>query len=99
MNKPNIPPMLPSQEGISSAVAPKMVVRQPSQVSQAALHPPVAPTRPAQHAGIVTAYVDPYLFETGYYASRAEYEELSRTAPARLQLRADIENAPPKRKK
>ncbi|RPD43656.1 hypothetical protein DNI29_23250 [Hymenobacter sediminis] len=37
-------------------------------------------------------YVDPYLFETGYYESRAEYEELMARPPSTIQLREDVEN-------
>jgi len=33
-------------------------------------------------------YVDPYLFETGHFESRAEYEELSRTAKIKPRARA-----------
>lgn len=44
------------------------------------------------------AYVDPYLFETGYYASQAEQLELTRTAASRIRLRAEVESARPKRR-
>lgn len=43
-----------------------------SRVSQLPKPPTVAP--PSQE------YVDPFLFETGHFESREEYEELSRTA-------------------
>ncbi|MDQ2772910.1 MAG: hypothetical protein M3Y54_20695 [Bacteroidota bacterium] len=33
-------------------------------------------------------YVDPFLFETGYFESREEYEKLSRTAKIRKRLNA-----------
>jgi len=33
-------------------------------------------------------YVDPYLFETGHFASRAEYDELTRTAEIKPRARA-----------
>lgn len=38
------------------------------------------PPQVAEAAPAGQEYVDPYLFETGYFASREEYEELSRTA-------------------
>ena len=40
-------------------------------------------------------YVDPYLFESGHFASREEYEELMRTAVIRP--RSEVEFAQPKR--
>lgn len=98
MNKPEIPPMLPglpNSGGQPATAAPKALVRQPGPVG--AMSPSVSPIRPAAHTGTPT-YVDPYLFETGYYASRAEYEELLQTATSRIQLRADVENARPKRR-
>lgn len=98
MNKPETPPMLPgllNSGGQPATAAPKALVRQPGPVS--AMSPSVSPTRPAAHIG-TPAYVDSYLFEAGYYASRAEYEELSQTAASRIQLRADVENAQPKRR-
>lgn len=55
-----------------------------------------SPTHPADFTG-ASAYVDPYLFETGSYASPAEYEALTRMAATRIQLRADVESARPKR--
>ena len=94
MNKPDIPPMLPGppSPGSSSQPAPKALVNQPVPVSAALQGTPIPPTPPTQHAGTPT-YVDPYLFATGYYSSPAEYQELSRTAATRIQLRADVENA------
>lgn len=94
MNKPDIPPMLPGPHnpGSSPQPAPKALVNQPVPVSAALQGTPIPPTAPTQHAGTPT-YVDPYLFATGYYASPAEYQELSRTAATRIQLRADVENA------
>ena len=32
-------------------------------------------------------YVDPFLFESGHFASREEYDELSRTAKVRPRAR------------
>ena len=97
MNKPDIPPMLPGppSPGSSPTPTPKALVNQPIPVSAALKGTPIPPTPPTRYAGIPT-YVDPYLFTTGYYASPAEYEELSRTAATRIQLRADAENARPK---
>ena len=77
----------------------KALVQQPAPLNSVSGQPPIAPTPPASHAGgPASAYVDPYLFESGYYASRAEYNELQRTAPSRIRLRADVENARPKRR-
>ncbi|RPD44341.1 hypothetical protein DNI29_21790 [Hymenobacter sediminis] len=39
-------------------------------------------------------YVDPYLFETGYYESRAEHEELLARPASTIQLREGVANAP-----
>jgi len=112
MNKPLLPPTLPIPELAPAAAAkPQALVRQPAPVRRAAQRAAIAPTpmdRAAQRAAIAplppaqrpgsAPYVDPYLFETGYYASRAEHDELTRTAPARLRLRADAEPARPKRR-
>lgn len=51
----------------------------------------VLPTCPAQWPA-PAEYVDPFLFEIGFYASRAEYKELIRTAP--ILSRAEVEEAP-----
>jgi hypothetical protein len=42
-------------------------------------------------------YVDPYLFEVGYYASRAEYEELMARPTSTTQLHENVENTPKKK--
>lgn len=52
------------------------------------------PRRPATEPN----YVDPYLFETGYYESRAEYEELMARPQTKIQLREDVENTPKKKR-
>jgi hypothetical protein len=97
MNKPDIPPMLSGSPSPSSSPtpAPKALVNQPIPVGAALKGTPIPPTPLTQHAGSST-YVDPYLFAAGYYASPSEYQELSRTAATRIQLRADVENARPK---
>jgi hypothetical protein len=41
-----------------------------------------------QPAPLGQEYVDPYLFETGHFESREEYEELSRTAKIKSRTRA-----------
>ena len=99
MNKPDISPMLPGlpPAGSQPVQAPKALVRQPAPTNTSGSRAAVPPTPPAAQAG-ATPYVDPYLFETGYYASRAEYEELARTAPARIRLRAEAEHARPRRR-
>ena len=43
-------------------------------------------------------YVDPYLFESGFFTDKQEHEQLMATAETRLQLRKDVEEAP-KRKR
>ena len=43
-------------------------------------------------------YVDPYLFEVGYYESRAEYEELMARPTSVIQLREEVENTPKKKR-
>lgn len=45
-------------------------------------------TRPLQAAPPGQEYVDPFLFETGHFESREEYEELSRTAKIKPRTRA-----------
>lgn len=99
MNKPDMLPMLPGQpiKSTQAATAPQALTHQPALVNAASSQPVILPTRPARHQD-ATAYVDPYLFETGYYASPAEQAELTRTAASRIQLRADAENARPKRR-
>lgn len=97
MNKPEIPPLPGMLVTNNPATTPKAVVHQPAPVGEAASQHRVSPTRPAAPAK-TAPYVDPYLFETGYYASRAEYEELSRTVGDRIQLRAEAEKAPTKRR-
>lgn len=99
MNKPDIPPMLPGSPSTQpkQATKPSALVRQVGPVDSASVQPLILPTRPVPPTK-AAEYVDPYLFETGYYASRAEYEELSHTAATRIQLRAEVENAPVKRR-
>jgi hypothetical protein len=99
MNKPDIPPMLPGSLSTQSqpVTSPSAVVRQVGPVDSIGGQPAILPTRPAPLTK-AAEYVDPYLFDTSYYASRAEYEELSRTAATRIQLRADVENVPAKRR-
>ncbi|RZK28467.1 MAG: hypothetical protein EOO61_22020 [Hymenobacter sp.] len=98
MNKPDILPLLPGLPTTSSqTTTPKAVAQQPSPVGALANQNRIPPTRLVDSVG-VTAYVDPYLFETGYYASRAEYEELSRTSNDRIQLRGDAEQMLAKRR-
>lgn len=99
MNKPDVLPMLPGLPSKSNqAAAPKALIHQPVPVSAASGQAAIAPTRPVKRQS-ASSYVDPYLFETGYYASLAEQEELTRTAAPRIQLRADAENARPKRRR
>lgn len=90
--------MLPSQPANSGQAipAPQALVQQAPPTNTAQKRTPIPPTRPAAYTA-APAYVDPYLFETGYYASPAEHEALSRTAASRIQLRAEAENARPKR--
>ena len=45
-----------------------------------------------------TDYVDPYLFETGYFESREEYEQLMARPQSVIQLRKDVEKAPKKKR-
>jgi tripartite-type tricarboxylate transporter receptor subunit TctC len=99
MNKPDIPPMMPGSPLTQpqQATNPSALVRQVGPVDSASEQPLILPTRPASPAKTIE-YVDPYLFETGYYASQAEYEALSHTAITRIQLRAEVENAPIKRR-
>ena len=99
MNKPDILPMLPGQPAKSSQVsaAPKALVHQPAPVDAVSSQVAIPPTRLAQPVA-APEYVDPYLFETGYYASPAEEQELARTAASRIRLRAEVENARPKRR-
>lgn len=53
----------------------------------------VPSVRPARQVSLVAAeYVDPYLFESGFFSSRAEYEQLMHTAP--IVSRAEAEAAP-----
>jgi len=47
---------------------------------------------------ITPEYVDPYLFETGYFSSREEHDQLMATAETRIQLRKDVEEAPKKKR-
>lgn len=82
-------PLLPS----SMPIAPQPAAFVPA--DSVAGHP--QPTRLTHHdTPPVAAYVDPYLFEVGYYANRAEYEQLTRTAPIRS--RAEAEATPTRRK-
>ncbi len=99
MNKPEIPPMLPSPPATSGRAVPAhlALVQQSAPVDAVQKQGSIPPTRPTSRVG-TPAYVDPYLFETGYYASPAEYAALTRTASSRIQLRADVENARPKRR-
>jgi hypothetical protein len=99
MNKPDISPMLPGSFSTQPqpATSPSALVQQVRPVDSVEGQPAILPTRPASLTKLAE-YVDPYLFDTGYYASRAEYEELSRTAATRIQLRADVENAPAKKR-
>ena len=100
MNKPDILPMLPSSPATSGQIAhaPSAFVQQPVSTKVVNSRAAVPPTRPAQQVD-AAAYVDPYLFETSYYASPAEQQALSNTAASRIRLRADVENARPKRRK
>lgn len=99
MNKPGMLLLLSGQPEKSSQVvtAPSAVGYQPTPMNAGSSRAVIPATRPAQAAS-ASVYVDPYLFETGYYASQAEQEELTRTAASRIQLRADVENARPKRR-
>lgn len=99
MNKPDALPMLPSQPAISGQAipAPQAVVQQSPPVAAVQKQVIIPPTRATRHSDAIAPYVDPYLFETGYYASPTEYEALSRTAASRILFRADAENARPKR--
>ena len=99
MNKPDILPMLPGSPapGGQAVSAPSALVQRSAPVNAAASRAAILATRPTAQQ-IVAAYVDPYLFETGYYVSQAEQVELTRTAAARIQLRAEAENARPKRR-
>ncbi len=100
MNKPDSLPMLPGPAATSGQVAhaPSAFVQPSVAASAVSSRAAVPPTRPSPPAP-APEYVDPYLFETGYYASPAEYEELARTTASRLRLRADVENARPTRRK
>lgn len=93
------PEMLPGAPAAPqpATTTPSSLVRQGNPVNSGGRQPRIQPTRPVA-ASKAAEYVDPYLFEMGYYASRAEYEELARTATPRIQLRADVENTPPKRR-
>ena len=99
MNKPDILPVLPGSPATSGQVAqvPSAFVQSPVSAQVANSRAAAPPTRPASQAA-APEYVDPYLFETGYYASPAEEHELSRTAASRIRLRAEVENARPKRR-
>lgn len=44
-------------------------------------------------------YVDPYLFQSGFYESPAEYEELHKNAEQNIKLRAEVEFAKPARRR
>lgn len=100
MNKPDILPMLPGPSTTSGQIAhaPSAFVQPPVSTKVVNNRAAIPPIRPAQQAA-APEYVDPYLFETGYYVSPAEQQELTRTAAARIQLRAEVENARPKRRK
>lgn len=100
MNKPDIQLMRPGPPATNGqgASLPNALVHQTAPANSVGSRTAVPPTRPAQQAG-GPEYVDPYLFETGYYASQAEYQALSSTATSRIQLRAEAENARPKRRK
>jgi hypothetical protein len=54
-----------------------------STIARATATQVLATPAPAGHE-----YVDPYLFETGHFESREEYEELSRTAKIKPRSRA-----------
>lgn len=62
-----------------------------------ARHPQPAP--PASSAGEPATgyYVDPYLFETGFFVSRAEEQALTRSSADRVQLREEAEARPKRR--
>lgn len=45
-----------------------------------------------------TNYVDPYLFEAGFYESLAEYEESMARPTSTIQRRAEVENTPKKKR-
>ena len=91
--------MLPGPPATGGQVghAPSAFVQPPVSTKVATSRAAVPPTRPVQQA-TTSEYVDPYLFETGYYASPAEQQELARTAATRIRLRAEVENARPKRR-
>lgn len=101
MNKPSLPLLIPGNlpGGSARTTDPAALVQQPFPTGQASRRGVVAPTAPVSFRQAAAPYVDPYLFETGYYASPAEYQELTRTAAARITLRADAEHARPKRRK
>lgn len=83
MNKPDILPMLP---GLPAAKLPACPVPWCSRrflIDAATSRAAIPATRPAPQVD-TAAYVDPYLFETGYYASPAEQQELTRTAASRI---------------
>ncbi|UOQ99510.1 hypothetical protein MUN81_08465 [Hymenobacter sp. 5317J-9] len=100
MKKPEIPPMhlVSPAKGQQFGHPVKAVVQQPVPAGAVSSGPGIPSVPPAAFAGAAGPYVDPYLFETGYYASQAEYNELQRTAASRIRLRADAENAHPKRR-
>ena len=100
MKKPDIPPMHPGMPPVGNQPSQpvKALVHQPIPINAASSRSTIPSVAPAAFSGPVAPYVDPYLFETGYYASQAEYNELQRTAAARIQLRAEVENARPKRR-
>ena len=100
MKKPDVPPMFSGAPpaGNQSGQSVKAVVQQPVSVDAASGRASIPPVPPASFTGPVAPYVDPYLFETGYYASQAEYNELQRPAASRIRLRAEVENARPKRR-
>lgn len=105
MKKPEVPSSFPTEPGFSdkpefsgrSIPVPQALKGQPVPTSALSNRGAMPPTRPAYHLGN-PEYVDPYLFETGFYASPAEYEKATQNAAAHIQLRADVENAPVKRR-
>ena len=68
-------PLLPS----AASATPEPTAFVPVGSASGGVVPSARPAR--QVASAPGEYVDPYLFETGFYSSRAEYEKLMRTAP------------------
>ena len=90
--------VLPSASGANGAAGatPSAFAPTPPTARMEAVRPAATPASPIPAAA--PPYVDPYLFEVGYYASRAEYEDLTRTEGTRIQLRAEAEKSPSRRR-